>query len=178
VVEHSCQLDISDGDVVYIMGPSGAGKSVLLQELEMVIPADGRVNLAHVDLPADRTLIDCLLGDALSGLRLLSVAGLGDVFCILNQPAILSEGQKYRFRLAMALAEGKKFIFADEFCSELDRLTAAVVSFNIHQFAKKTGTTFILASGHEDILPDLSPDVLVVKDFTGPAEVIYKYHRL
>jgi len=178
VVEHSCRLDVNDGDVVYITGPSGAGKTVLLRELEKATPANDRINLAQIDLPADRALIDCLQGDVLSGLRLLSVAGLGDVFCTVNQPANLSEGQKYRFRLAMALGAGKKFVFADEFCSELDRLTAAVVSFNVHKFAKKTGTTFILASSHDDILLDLSPDVLVVKDFTGPTEVIYRNHRL
>ncbi|MFB0553503.1 MAG: hypothetical protein ACETWQ_09335, partial [Phycisphaerae bacterium] len=89
-------------------------------------------------------------------------------------PCNLSEGQKYRFRLAMALAARKKFIFADEFCSELDRITAAVISCNVHKFAKRTGTIFILASSHDDILLDLSPDVLVVKELSGPTEVIYK----
>ncbi len=74
----------------------------------------------------------------------------------------------------MALAAGKKFIFADEFCSNLDRITAAVIAFNIYKFAKRTGVTFILAASHEDILLDLSPDVLVVKELSGKTEVIYK----
>jgi len=173
-LNHSCQLEINDGNIVYIMGPSGAGKSVLLGELEKSIPVSDRINLTRIKLPSDKTLIDCIDGDLLRSLRMLSIAGLNDCFCILNQPCNLSEGQKYRFRLAMALASRKKFIFADEFCSELDRITAAVISYNVHKFAKRTGTIFILASSHDDILLDLSPDVLVVKELSGPTEVIYK----
>jgi ABC-type ATPase with predicted acetyltransferase domain len=171
---HNCQLEINDGNIVLITGPSGAGKSVLLRELEKSVPASDRVNLTRIKLPSDKTLIDCIDGDFLRSLRMLSIAGLNDCFCILNQPRNLSDGQKYRFRLAIALAAKKKFIFADEFCSELDRITAAVISYNVHKFAKRTGTIFILASSHDDILLDLSPDVLVVKELSGPTQVIYK----
>jgi len=171
---HSCRLEINAGDIVYLTGPSGAGKSVLLTELEKAIAAGERINLAEIPLPADKTLIDCIGADLTDGLRFLSVAGLNDCFCILNQPVNLSAGQQYRFRLAMALVAGKKFVFADEFCSELDSVTAAVISYRLHKFAKRTGTTFILASSRDDILSDLSPDVLVVKQLSGPAEVIYK----
>jgi ABC-type ATPase with predicted acetyltransferase domain len=84
------------------------------------------------------------------------------------------------------LAAGKPYIFADEFCSNLDRITAAVIAYNVRKFAKrntvspkgaessKRKVTFFLASSHEDILADLQPDVLVVKHFTGPAEVTYR----
>jgi ABC-type ATPase with predicted acetyltransferase domain len=174
---HNCQLEINDGDIVYITGPSGAGKSVLLGELERAIPASERVNLARIKLPSDKTLIDCIDGDLLTGLRTLSTAGLNDVFCVLNKAANLSDGQKYRFRLAMALAAGRKFVFADEFCSNLDRITAAVIAYNVHKFAKRSGVTFILASSHEDILLDLSPDVLVVQELSGKTEVMYKNRK-
>ncbi|MFA5252286.1 MAG: ATP-binding cassette domain-containing protein [Phycisphaerae bacterium] len=170
----NCQLEINNGDIVYITGPSGAGKSVLLRELEKNIPASERVNLNKTTLPADKSVIDCIGGDYVDGLKILSIAGLNDAFCVLNKPANLSDGQKYRFRLAVALASGVKFIFADEFCNELDRITAAVISYNIHKYAKRTGVTFILASSHEDILLDLAPDVLVVKELSGAARVVYK----
>jgi ABC-type ATPase with predicted acetyltransferase domain len=173
----SCRLEINDGDIVYITGPSGAGKSVLLAALEKSVPPADRVNLARIKLPKDKTLIDCIDGDFLSCLRTLSTAGLNDVFCILNQPCNLSEGQKYRFRLAMALAARKKFVFADEFCSNLDRITAAVISYNIYKFARRQGVTFILASSHDDILLDLAPDVLVVKELSGDTQVIYKHSQ-
>ncbi|MHC4587579.1 MAG: ATP-binding cassette domain-containing protein [Planctomycetota bacterium] len=175
---NNCRLEINNGDIVYITGPSGAGKSVLLKELEKAIPASDRVNLARIRLARDKTLIDCIDADLLTSLRMLSDAGLNDVFCILNQPANLSEGQKYRFRLAMAMAAKRKFIFADEFCSELDRITAVVISYNIHKFAKRTGTTFILASSHDDMLLDLAPDVLVVKELSAKTQVIYKKKKI
>ena len=173
-VSHNCTVEINAGDIIYITGPSGAGKSVLLKELEKLVPACEKVNLNEIKLPRNKTLVDCIDGDFLQSLRLLSTAGLNDVFCVLNQPANLSDGQKYRFRLVMALAAGKKFVFGDEFCCELDRITAAVVAYNIHKFARKAGVTFILAGSHEDILLDLAPDVLVIKELSGPTQVIYK----
>ena len=174
---HNCQLEINPGDIVYITGPSGTGKSVLLRELEKSIPVQDRINLAQINLPDDRTVIDCIDAGLLAGLRLLSTAGLNDCFCILNQPCNLSEGEQYRFRLAMALTTGKKFIFADEFTSALDRITASSISYRLRQFADKTDTTFILASSHEDMLLDLAPDVLIRRDFTRAANVVYKKKR-
>ena len=171
---YTCRLEINCGDIVYLTGPSGAGKSVLLAELEKTVPTGEGINLADVPLSTDRTLIDCIDADLGESLRFLSVAGLNDCFCILNQPVNLSAGQKYRFRLAMALASEKKFVFADEFCSELDSVTAAVISYRLRKFAKSTGTTFILASSRDDILRDLAPDILVVKELSGPARITYK----
>lgn len=173
-VTHNCQLEINDGDIVYITGPSGCGKSVLLKELEKSVPSGDKINLDEIELPFDKTLVDCIDSDFLTSLRLLSTAGLNDVFCVLNKATGLSDGQKYRFRLAMAIAAGKKFIFADEFCSNLDRITASVIAYNIQRHAKRTGVIFVLAGSHEDIVLDLGPDVLVTKELSGPTEVIYK----
>jgi ABC-type ATPase with predicted acetyltransferase domain len=170
----NCKLQINEGEIVYITGPSGAGKSVLLRELEKSVPASEKVNLNKIVLPTDKSVIDCINGDFVQGLKLLSIAGLNDAFCVLNQPRNLSDGQKYRFRLAVALGSGARFIFADEYCCELDRITAAVISYNIRKYAKRTGATFILASSHDDVLLDLSPDVLVVQELSGETQVVYK----
>jgi ABC-type ATPase with predicted acetyltransferase domain len=180
----NCRLEINNGDIVYITGPSGAGKSVLLRELEKAIPDSERVNLNKIELAEDKSVIDCIPSslryegqgdeDFVEGLKILSIAGLNDAFCVLNRPANLSDGQKYRFRLAVALASGAKYIFADEFCNELDRITAAVISYNIRKYAKRTSVTFVLASSHDDVLLDLAPDVLVVKELSGATRVVYK----
>jgi ABC-type ATPase with predicted acetyltransferase domain len=177
---HNCTVEVENGDIVYITGPSGAGKSVLLREIQNALPADERINIDEIQLPANKAAIDCIQSglSTIESLSLLGYAGLSDVFCMLTPPANLSDGQKYRFRLACALAAGKKIILADEFCSNLDRITAAVIAYNVRRFAKRNGVTFFLASSHEDILADLQPDVLLVKHFTGPAEVTYKVRHV
>lgn len=173
-VEHSCQIEVGAGDVVYLTGPSGSGKSVILRELEASIEAGSRINLADIELYDDRLLVDCLDGDLINSLRFFSLAGLSDCLCLLNKPANLSEGQKWRYRLAMAMSEGKEFVFADEFCTNLDRITASVIAFNVRRFAKRNGVTFILAGSNDDMLRDLLPDVLVVRELSGDTKVIYK----
>ncbi len=169
-----CRFELRQGDVCYITGASGAGKSALLKELYNAVAEDEKIELADIALPEDGTLVDCINGDLLDSLRTLSKAGLNDVFCILNQPAKLSEGQKYRFRLAKALASGKKIIFADEFCSNLDRITAAVIAYNIREFANRYQVSFILAGSHDDILADLQPDMMVINYLAGQTRVIYR----
>ncbi len=173
-VEHCCNVRIDPGDVVYITGPSGSGKSVLLRELEKEFSSEERINLDEIELVDGRSVIDCFEGELLEGLGVLSASGLSDAFCVLNEPARLSEGEQFRFRLAMAFSSGMKVIFADEFCSNLDRISASVICYNVHKFAKRYGVTFILASSHDDVVLDLSPDVLVVKELCGEARVTYK----
>jgi len=171
---HSCELDIKPGDVIYITGPSGSGKSILLRELENAIDPNERINISQIKLPLDKTVIDCMKENLLVSLQLLSTAGLSDCFCILNQPANLSDGEKFRFRLAMTLAMNKKYVFVDEFTSELDRITACSISYKLRKFAKKNGTIFILASSHQDMLMDLAPDILITRESAGRTYVTYK----
>jgi len=177
VICHKCKIKLEAGDICYITGASGGGKSILLRELYNLAPSDERLRLCDIELEDGKTLIDCIEGDFFESLRILSRAGLGDVFCVLNEPTKLSDGEKYRYRLAKALASGKKIIFADEFCSGLDRITAAVISHNIAKVARQNGITFVLASSHDDLLCDLQPDVVVIKHLSGKTEVIYKDRR-
>lgn len=173
-----CRFEVKSGNVVYITGASGAGKSVLMRALEKTIPSSDRVNLNDIELAEDKSVIDCICEHAncgiIEGLKILSIAGLADVFCVLNQPINLSEGQKYRFRLAMAIGTKTKYVFADEFCNGLDRITGAVISYNIRRYSEKTGIIFVLASSHEDILMDLEPDIIIQRELAGNTNVIKK----
>ncbi len=172
-----CSLCIETGDIIYITGPSGSGKSVILNELQKAIPAQRRVNLSKIPVPKDKAVVDCIesrRAGILETLKYFSAAGLADCSAMLNTPANLSEGQQWRFRLAIALAAGKPFVFADEFCSLLDRITAACISHNIRKFADRHKVTFILASSHQDILSDLLPETIVTRDFSGNSDITYK----
>ncbi|MFA6187136.1 MAG: hypothetical protein WC770_08000 [Phycisphaerae bacterium] len=174
VINHHCEIKISAGQVCYITGSSGSGKSVILREFYNSFAGDEKINIDQIPLPDNTTCVDCVDGGVLETLKNLSIAGLTDVFCVLNSPANLSDGQKYRYRIAKALASDKKYIFADEFCSNLDRVMAAVISCNIREHAEKSQKVFILASAHDDLLSDLRPDVIVIKHLAGEAEIIYK----
>ena len=173
-VTHSCKVEIRDGDIVCITGPSGAGKSVLMRQLEQCFAAEERINLDEIELPGDRTVVDCIAGSVLETLRTISIAGLNDTMTVLNQPSNLSEGQKWRFRLAVAISTGRKYIFADEFCSNLSRLAASAIAYKVCKYAKRTGTTFIVAASAKDFLSDLCPDVIISKSMYEPAYVTYK----
>ena len=165
---------IAPGDICFITGPSGGGKSVLLRQMRGEFTEDEAICLQDIELETDATLIDCLSETFSQSLRLLGKVGLGEVRCALTQPVHLSEGQKWRWRLAKAFDSGRKVIFADEFCSNLDRLTAAVVAFNAARFARQKGFTLIVASSNEDVIAEMLPDVIVVKQMQGEAEVIYR----
>jgi uncharacterized protein len=174
IISYRAEIDIHPGDIVYITGASGAGKSVVLHELENAVPPKQRINLDQLQIPAaGPSVIDYIDAPTIASLKILSLAGLAETYCILNSPANLSDGEKYRFRLALALAAKKQFIFADEFCCNLDRISASVISWRIREYAKKNGTTFVLAAAHEDILMDLQPDTLVIIDLTGRIEIQY-----
>ena len=175
VVLHKCKFFVDDGVIVLLQGPSGSGKSTLLREIERSVSPSLRINLDEFDLPDDRNVINSIEGTLLETTRLLSVSGLNDVWCLLNKPANLSEGEKFRFRLAKALATGKKFVFADEFCSGLDQITSLVISSRLRTFASRTGRVIFLASSREDIVVDLEPDVLITCETgTERAGVTYK----
>ncbi|HAL45666.1 MAG: hypothetical protein A2Y12_19360 [Planctomycetes bacterium GWF2_42_9] len=173
-INHACTVKIEPGQIVYLTGPSGSGKSVLLREFYNNFQSQNKIYIDDIPLPNNKSCVDCIDGGFFETLKTLSNAGLTDVFCVLNSPANLSEGQKYRYRIANAIASSKQFIFADEFCSNLDRVTAAVISHNIRKIAAKTKKNFIFASVHDDLLADLLPDVIVIRHLAGDAEVIYK----
>ena len=195
-------LDVRPGDVVFITGPSGSGKSVLLARLADALgeawPEGRVVNLAAIELPRDRAVIDLMQPPLEEALRILSAAGLADAFLLLRTPQELSDGQRYRLRLAKAIetliaptsrsssrgrepagtrdltvAARSDVLIADEFCSTLDRLCARAVAYRVRRMADSHGVTVLAASAHDDLVEDLAPDVLIYKHAGDRAEVTY-----
>jgi uncharacterized protein len=189
-------LDVRPGDVVFVTGPSGSGKSVLLGRLREALgvawPDAAVADLAAVTLSGERPVIDLFEGPLERRLRVLSTAGLADAFLLLRTPAELSDGQRYRLKLALAIqqcgmrsgecgvekehavAESLPFtphsalrtphlLVADEFCSTLDRLCARAIAYRVRRLADAEGLTILAASAHDDLIEDLAPDVLVTK---------------
>lgn len=165
------EITIKPGQVVYITGASGAGKSLLLRQLKEQI--EGAIDLAEQQLPKGEPLVDCFDAKLDEALNWLGTAGLSDAFALLRRPEELSDGQRYRFGLALALAQRPKVICIDEFCAALDRISAAVVAHNVRRCADRTGMSFIIATSHDDLLEDLDPDVVVIKHLGSQCDILY-----
>lgn len=150
-------LDIRPSDLVLFGGPSGSGKSSLLRSAACQL---GAVDAFARPLP-DVPLVDALRGPVEERMAALAAGGLSEARLLLRAPNELSEGQRYRFRLAFALASGAPFVCADEFTATLDRTLAKVVAFNVRKLVTRSGAGLLAATTHEDVIKDLSPDVLV-----------------
>lgn len=159
-------IDIEQGDVVYVTGQSGAGKSTVLRELKTMMEQNG-AKIADIDaVPLeDKPLIDQIGANTTEALNFLSIAGLNDAYLFIRKPAELSDGQRYRFRLAKVIESGANVWVADEFLAVLDRTTAKVLAFNLQKVARKAGATLLVATTHTDMVPDLAPNVIIEKRY-------------
>ncbi len=172
VIYDNVELRISPNDIVYITGDSGSGKSVLLKALEKDLKPD-TVNLDNIEVDQQKPLIDSAGKNFHQGLTLLSRVGLNDAFLFVRRYSQLSDGQKYRYRLAKIIESDKRYWFADEFCSTLDRDTAKIVAFNIQKIAREEGRAVFAATTHTDLFEDLKPSIHIHKRFGREIEVNY-----
>ena len=171
------ELDIERGDVVYVTGQSGSGKSVVLRELQRLM-ADAGQRVASIDdfvFADDTNVIDQLGKTTSDALGLLSMAGLNDAYLFVRKPSEMSDGQKYRLKIAKLIESGADVWVADEFGAVLDRVTAQVVASNLQRAARAVGATVIVATTHEDLKNALRPSVQIPKPYKERVKVDYEH---
>lgn len=172
VVFDNQPIEIEQGDVVYITGQSGAGKSTVLRELAEQMKPLGVADLDKIELDTTKPLIDQIGASLAEALNYLSIAGLNDAYLFIRKPQELSDGQRYRFRLAKIIESGAKVWTADEFLAVLDRTTAKVIAFNLQKVARKVGATLIVATTHTDMVEDLAPNLYIEKRYREKIEIV------
>lgn len=173
VVFDGLDLDIRKSDVVYITGQSGSGKSLLLKDLARKMQKDGlKVADLNEIVLEEKPVVELLGKTTNEALELLSRAGISDAWIYIRKPSELSDGQRYRLKLAMVLASGADVWIADEFGAVLDRTTAKVVAYNMAKVSRAAGKIFMVATTHSDMIEELAPDVFIEKMFRAKVEVI------
>jgi len=169
-------LGASPGNIIFISGMSGTGKSVLLNLLNRKGSSQLKVtfeeNNIHKfkisrleDINSKLPIIEFfsqLFGIERS-LFALSRAGLSEAFVYLKPYSLLSKGQQYRARFAKLILEDADIWLIDEFCSDLDVLTAKIVASNLKQIVNKySKIAIVAAANHEHFIDALKPTQIAV----------------
>jgi ABC-type ATPase with predicted acetyltransferase domain len=178
VIYDDVELKIGPKDIVYLTGDSGSGKSVLLNAIVQDLNPQEAVRMSDVEIDPEKPLIDTVGESIKEGLKLLSKVGLNDAFLFVRRYSQLSDGQKYRYRLAKLIESGAQWWIMDEFCATLDRDTAKIVAFNVQKLARKLGKAVIAATTHTDLFEDLAPSVHIHKRFGKEISVKYYLNKL
>ena len=172
---NNLEIKIEPGDVVYINGQSGSGKSQLLKELVAQMSESG-LKVANIDDVKfeDKALIDLLGKDTQEAIDLLSRSGINDAYLAICRPPELSDGQRYRLRLAKLFESDADVWVADEFGAVLDRITAKTVAHSAQKLARARGKVLIVATTHTDLVEELGPSVTVEKHYQEKVKLVYK----
>ncbi|RLI44033.1 ABC transporter ATP-binding protein [Candidatus Bathyarchaeota archaeon] len=131
------------------------------------------INIADIKPPKHLPLIETIGKNLSEGLELLSRVGLNDAFLFLRSYEQLSDGQKYRYKIAKMIESQARFWIMDEFAATLDRDTAKIVAYNLQKLARKQGKAVLVATTHTDLFEDLSPSVHIHKKFGKEISVNY-----
>lgn len=247
----NASVPLAPGTIVLIVGPSGSGKSSILAEMEQRFPAGHAVQ--RIGFHPHTAIIDLIApGKPLSyAAQWLTACGLGEARLWLRTFDSLSEGERFRARLARAIAlqdaaprahgaavtpsyvvdpavaaapsandaahepgestqrtitydgdseptQGSLTppgafdptrnshrtssrdnqpmlrdehaidpspllapILCDEFAGALHRRAALAIAFNLRRLVTRWNLCVVLAAHHDDLIPDLQPDVIL-----------------
>ena len=182
----------SNGNIVLVVGSSGSGKSVFLNALDpdtafdsnLMVKCAGKLRYSagwlrplRNDIPVFEVLANKFTPER--AFIALSRVGLSEALAFIKPYWMLSRGQQYRAMIADLLLRDEEVWLLDEFCSDLDPITAKIVAHNLRKQIIATGRiAFIGSANHTHYLDALRPTkVLVLRSGDQPAWLSYKEYQ-
>jgi ABC-type multidrug transport system ATPase subunit/GNAT superfamily N-acetyltransferase len=174
-------ISLSRGGISLITGASGAGKSVLLQALSGTKMSHGltKVLKEGQNLRQSRTLTP--LPDSIPifqyfaelygperAFDALCHVGLSEAMVFIKPFEMLSMGQRYRAMFADLILSDAKLWLVDEFCSNLDPVTAKILSIRLKRLAQQKNCFVVVAAANTThFLDALAPSRVYVVRIGG-----------
>lgn len=166
--------------LVLVTGPSGSGKSRLMRALPGALRDHGRTAIIpRLPTSDTRGILDaCAPGSRNERLAALALVGLADATLLDHAVHELSEGQRFRLLLAIAVCRSRVIgsgatLLIDEFASVLDRTSALVLARTFARWMARARAHAFVASAHDDILEALAPVGVVELALDGGASIIH-----
>lgn len=170
-IMHSVSVKASNGNIILVVGTSGSGKSVFLSAIDPDKTLDGNLvvggtrNLKYSagwlrplrdDMPVFEALAEKFTPERT--FIALSLVGLSEALAFIKPFWMLSRGQQYRAMIADLLLRDQEVWLLDEFCCDLDPITAKIVSHNLRKHIIASGRiAFVSAANHTHYLDALRP---------------------
>lgn len=173
---HNLNLTIQPGEIVFVTGSSGAGKTTLLNFFAGNLRKNKHVTIGgkykfpigykpgeFQDIKSEKALVEYFADEDITfALQLMGNVGLSDAHVFVKRFHELSKGQQYRALMAKLIHSKSNVLIVDEFCSNLDPITANVLAHRMHKLVKRLGLTLIIGAAHcESFIKSLSPDKVV-----------------
>lgn len=191
-VVQNVSVKASNGNIVLVVGTSGSGKSVFLNALDPDKTLDGNLMVRRVgqlqhsagwlrpmrdDIPVFEALAEKFTPQR--AFIALSRVGLSEALAFIKPFWMLSRGQQYRAMIADLLLRDEEVWLLDEFCSDLDAITAKIVAHNLRKQIIASGRiAFIAAANHTHYLDALRPTkVLMLRSGDRPAWLSFKEYQ-
>ncbi|MGD9789758.1 MAG: ATP-binding cassette domain-containing protein [Phycisphaerales bacterium] len=177
---------LKPGAIALVTGPSGSGKSTLLRALAARVRASRQACVVARRPRLDRAIIDLWNESPAESLRTLARAGLADARLWARTPDELSEGERARLTIALAMTRALHHakrrpttMILDEFASTVDRATASALCHSLRRWlheAAESGRVLrvVACTAHDDVLEWLAPTLLVVTALGKPARLEIK----
>jgi ABC-type lipoprotein export system ATPase subunit/GNAT superfamily N-acetyltransferase len=164
------------GTVTFVAGASGCGKSLFLANLDPrwsspTVDARGTTKPLEYragwlrPFPPGSTLFEHLADrhGAARAFGALARVGLSEALLFLKPFEMLSRGQRYRAMLADLLLRDDDVWLVDEFCSDLDPLSARIVASRLRETVREEGrTAFVAAANHNHFIHALRPSQVLL----------------